>query len=229
MGAALLTYRWIVFLLAAGYVVRLILFSDYNSGVGPFRYLTFWALILSFFCASRMIAIMENRSERRWGGAVAATSVINAMVVILYWRLYFDDPTSVTANGIRAAWHLDLYLHGLGPALQVIDALFLHRSFRTIRYGLIWLLGIVGGYVLWAELIVQRLHDRPSGEVTSGLPYPFLNDLDLGDRIVFYASNLGAALLLFFVFTGLALVIRRLLGRGQAARVTHHDSSGREA
>ncbi len=229
MGAALLTYRWIVFLLAAGYLIRLILFSDYGGGVGPFRYLTFWALVLSFFCASRMIALMEDRSERRWDGAVAATAVINAMVVILYWCLYFDDPTSVTANVIRAAWHLDLYLHGLGPALQIIDALFLHQSFCAIRSGLVWLFCVVGGYVLWAELIVQRLHGRPNGEVTSGLPYPFLNDLDLSDRAVFYASNFAAALLLSFAFTGLALAIRRFLDRGQEVQVAHHDSSGREA
>jgi len=76
-----LIYRWIVFLLAAGYCLRMVLFSEYVQFAGPFRYLTVWALFLSFFCASRMIALEEGRITHRFDAIVSMTSVVNAMVV----------------------------------------------------------------------------------------------------------------------------------------------------
>ncbi|MFQ6551012.1 hypothetical protein AAD018_001535 [Aestuariibius insulae] len=217
-------YRWITFLLAGGYVIRMILFSDYDEGLGPLRYLTIWALIGSFFCASRMMALLEYRSERRWDGFISAVAVINAMVVILYWRLYFDDPTSVTRDGTRAVWYLDYYLHGLGPALQICDALFIHRSFRRPATSALWLVGIVAVYLLWSEFVVQPMHSSPAGSVTSGLPYPFLNNLALTDRLGFYATNIVTALVLLAVFAGLAWAIRRALPRGSEDEAAPPDS-----
>ena len=127
-----LIYRWIVFLLAGFFCIRTLFLSDFSEFGGPFRYLTIWALFLSFFAASRMMALMEGRSERRWDGFVAMTSVINAMVVFLYWRLFLADPMSVTRDGELGEFYLELYLHGLGPLLQWIDAIFIHKSFRKI-------------------------------------------------------------------------------------------------
>ncbi len=217
-------YRWITFLLAGGYVIRMILFSDYGEGLGPLRYLTIWALIGSFFCASRMMALLESRSERRWDSFISAIAVINAMVVILYWRLYFDDPTSVTRDGTRAVWYLDYYLHALGPALQICDALFIHRSFRRPAGSALWLVGIVTVYLAWSEFVVQPMHSVPAGSVTSGLPYPFLNDLTLPDRLSFYVTNIISALILLVVFTGLAWTIRRVLPRASEDGPAHPDS-----
>jgi hypothetical protein len=71
------------------------------------------------------------------------------------------------------------------------------------------LLGVIGAYVLWAELIVQTFNKRPLGNVTSGLPYPFLNDLELPQRMVFYASNIATAILLLLTYAGLAWLVRR--------------------
>lgn len=119
-----LLYRWAVFLLAAGYAVPMGLFGDDDGVGGPFRSLTVRALFASFFCASRMIALEEGRSEWRRDGLVAATAVLNAMVVMLYWRLFLQDPASVTRDGAPGAWWLEVYLHGLGPLLQwTCDAL----------------------------------------------------------------------------------------------------------
>lgn len=201
----LLIFRWVTFLLAAGYCVRMVLWSDYEQIGGPFRFLTIWALFLSFFCVSRMIARMEGRSDRRWDALVAATAVINTMVVILYWRLYFADPSSVTRDGTLSSWWLEGYLHGIGPALQVTDAVFLHRAFRRPHLGAGVLLGIIALYVAWAELVLRPFNDAPIGTVTSGLPYPFLNSLEFSDRSVFYATNVGVGLVVLMLYAAVSL------------------------
>ncbi len=204
-----LIYRWIVFLLAAGYCIRTMVFGGFDAFGGPFRYLTIWALFASFFAASRMMAIIEGRSTRRWDGFVCMTAVINTMVVFLYWRLYFADPTSVTRDGQLAAWHLEIYLHLAGPLLQIIDTLFIHRSYRRLGAALLWLLGVLAAYIVWAELLVQPMNDSPRGSVTSGLPYPFLNDLELPQRMVFYSTNVATAVVLLFIFAAIATLVRR--------------------
>lgn len=155
------------------------------------------------------MALEEMRSTRRWDGFVAMTAVINTMVVFLYWRLYFADPTSVTADGELGAFHLEMYLHGVGPALQVIDSLFVHRSHQRLRRSVLLLIGVISLYVMWVELVVGRLNDSPVGSVTSGLPYPFLNDLEPAGRLIFYGSNVTIGLVLLLVYAGIAWLIRR--------------------
>lgn len=202
-------FRWIVFLLAAFYCLRTLFFGDFSAFGGPFRYLTIWALFCSFFAASRMMALEEQRSTKRWDGFVCMTAVINAMVVFLYWRLYFADPASVTSDGQLGQAYLELYMHGLGPALQIIDTLFVHRSYRRLRAPLIWLFGVIATYIAWAELVIGPMNNSPVGTVTSGLPYPFLNNLELSGRAVFYGSNFVIGVVLLLVFAGVAWLIRR--------------------
>ncbi|MDP5086056.1 MAG: androgen-induced gene 1 family protein [Yoonia sp.] len=204
-----LIFRWTAFLLAGGYCVRMLIFGGWDGFAGPFRFLTVWALFCSFFAFSRMMAIEEGRSEKRWDGFVCMTAVINTMVVFLYWRLYFADPTSVTADGELAAWHLEIYLHLVGPLLQVIDTIFIHRSYRKLGAAFGWLIGVIGVYVLWAELVVQPLNDSPAGTVTSGLPYRFLNNLELAERMSFYATNLAVGVVLLLLYAGIAWGFRR--------------------
>ncbi|MEM9438738.1 MAG: hypothetical protein AAGA15_17045, partial [Pseudomonadota bacterium] len=186
--------------------------GPYDAAGGPFRYLTIWALLLSFFCASRVLAYSEKRSERRWDALIAATAVINLMVVFLYWRLYFNDPNSVTRNGELGVWWKEYYLHLAGPLLMWIDALFINRPFRRFVPAALILVGFALAYFLWAELVVAPLNDRPLGSVTTGLPYPFLNSLELSERVVFYATNSGVALVALAVFFALGRGVRRSLG-----------------
>ena len=213
MNRPTVIYRWIVFLLAAFYCLRMIFFSSYAEVAGPFRFLTVWALFASFFCASRMIALVEGRSTRRWDGIVGMTAVLNGMVVLLYWRLYFADPRSVTPDGQLGAAYLELYLHGLGPLLQWIDALFIHRSFRRPWVSLLALFAVIGAYICWIELVVAPLNATPRGTVTTGLPYPFLNNLPLADRALFYVTNIAVAVVLLGIFCALAWAIRRRFPR----------------
>ena len=204
-----LIFRWAAFLLAGGYCIRMLIFGGWDGFGGPFRFLTVWALFCSFFAFSRMMAIEEGRSERRWDGFVAMTAVINTMVVFLYWRLYFADPTSVTRNGELSSFHLEMYLHGLGPALQIIDSIFIHRAYCRMGAALAWLFGVIGAYVAWAELVLQPLNTWPSGTVTSGLPYRFLNALEFPDRAVFYATNLAVGVAILLAYATIAWGVRR--------------------
>lgn len=204
-----LIFRWTAFLLAAGYIIRTLLFGGWAEFGGPLRFLTIWALFFSFFSFSRMMAIEESRSERRWDGFVCMTAVLNTMVVFLYWRLYFADPTSVTSDGQLGAWHLEMYLHLFGPLLQVIDTIFIHRSYRRLGAALAWLFGVIGVYVACAELVFQPLNTNPMGSVTSGLPYPFLNNLEFADRAVFYGSNFAVAVVILLIYAGISRIFSR--------------------
>ena len=204
-----LIFRWTAFLLAAGYCIRTMIFGGWDAFAGPFRFLTIWALFASFFAFSRMMAIEEGRSDKRWDGFIGMTAVINTMVVFLYWRLYFADPMSVTTDGVLGAWHLEMYLHLFGPLLQVIDTIFIHRSYRRLGGAFGWLIGVIAIYVLWAELVVQHMNNRPVGTVTSGLPYPFLNNLELADRMGFYITNMTVGIVILLTYATVAWGFRR--------------------
>ena len=204
-----LIFCWIAFLLAAGYCIRTLVFGGWDTFGGPFRFLTVWALFFSFFAFSRMMALEEGRSTKRWDGFVCMTAVLNTMVVFLYWRLYFADPTSVTSDGQLNAWHLELYMHLLGPVLQVVDTIFVHRSYRRLLPAIGWLVGVIATFVALSELVWQPLNSTPAGLVTSGLPYPFLNNLEFGERVVFYATNFVTAFAILLLYAGIAWVVRR--------------------
>ncbi|MEO1789519.1 MAG: hypothetical protein AAFR34_07425 [Pseudomonadota bacterium] len=204
-----LIYRWIVFLLAAAAVIRHVMIAgDYGNPGGPFRFLTNWALLLSFFVASRMLALTERRSDRHWPQLVAATAVVNAMMVYLYWSLRLTDPALVQ-SGPAIPVYLDYYLHLIGPVLMWVDAFFIQDAFRRPWRSLPLLLGIVALYVVWIEAFVAPFNIAPFGSVTSGLPYPFLNDLELAGRLAFYGQTTLGAMVVLAGMAGLAVVIRR--------------------
>jgi uncharacterized membrane protein YjjB (DUF3815 family) len=202
-------FRWCIFLLAAGYVIRqLVLDGDYSETGGPFRYLTNWALLLSFFCASRMLALSERRSSREWETLVSVTAVVNVIMVGLYWAIKFDDPANLNTGRALPFW-ADYYLHLIGPLLQWIDAVFVHGAFRRQGQISIWLIGTISVYLAFIELIVAPNAEFPYGAVTSGLPYPFLNNMLLIDRFWFYISATVAAFVALAVFAVIANVYRR--------------------
>lgn len=207
-GKPVIAYRWITFLLAGGYCLYQLLSSDYSAPGGPFRFLTIWALFLSFFAASRMLALSEKRITRAHHRTAMTAAVLNVMVVFLYWKLFFTDPKLVNGNG-DIVWHQQYYLHALGPALQIFDAVFIARVFKRPLRAVPVLLGLILTYVAWAELFVQRFNTWPTGSVTSGLPYPFLNSLELSGRMSFYATNMIVALGVLAVFGVLNFLLFR--------------------
>lgn len=207
-SAPVMAYRWTTFLMAGGYCLYQLLSQDYSSPGGPFRFLTIWALFLSFYSASRMLALSERRITRRHHRTAAVAAVVNVMVVLLYWKLFFTDPALVNTRG-PIAWHQQYYLHVLGPGLQIFDAVFIARVFGRPWRAAPPLLAFIGVYLVWAEFFVQRYNTSPSGSVTSGLPYPFLNSMDWGDRLTFYGTNMLIALAVLAGFALLGRFIRR--------------------
>lgn len=208
-SAPVMAYRWVTFLLAGGYCLYQLLSSDYSSPGGPFRFLTIWALFLSFYSASRMLAISEHRIVRNHHRTASVAAVVNVMVVFLYWKLFFTDPALVNGGG-PIPWHQQYYLHALGPALQIFDALFIAKVFARPLRSLASLLAFIGTYILWSELFVQTYNTAPSGSVTNGLPYPFLNSMELSDRLGFYAGNVATAIAVLATFAALSWIMRRL-------------------
>ncbi len=207
-AAPVMAYRWTTFLLAGGYCLYLLLSEDYSSPGGPFRFLTIWALFLSFYTASRMLALSERRITRRHRRTAAVAAVVNVMGIFLYWKLFLTDPALVDTRS-PIPWHQQYYLHGLGPALQIFDALFIARVFGRPWRAVPPLLAFIGVYLVWAEAIVQRYNTWPSGSVTSGLPYPFLNSMEWGERLAFYGTNMLLAVLVLAGLAVLHRVIRR--------------------
>ncbi len=204
--------------MAAGFSLFHIWTGDYANFGGPFRKLTIWALLLSFFSASRMIMISEGRTDRSHDVTAMVAGIVNGMVVVLYWRLYFEDPALVHDGGKPGAWWDNYYLHLVGPGLQIFDALFLKRAFRRPFKALFPLIGFISFYLLWGELALRPMSDLPAGSVTSGLPYPFLNNMEFPERAVFYGQNLGFALILLGLLSGISWATSRYKFVGEGSK-----------
>jgi hypothetical protein len=207
---SILSYRTIVFALALFYTAHTTLNADWAAPGGSLRYLTIWGLILSLLVAWRVWQNSRTRTPKSWDAFVSATAVVNAMVVFLYWKLFFEDPNSVTETGEMGVWWREYYLHLIGPLLMWLDALFFNWVFQQIKIAALWLSGLVVSYILWMELIVSPMNDSPIGDVTNGFPYPFLNDLELSGRALFYVSNFVVAFVFLLGFAALAWAVRKL-------------------
>lgn len=210
-----LFYRWAVFLLAGGYTVYMFATGDYSKPGGPFRFLTIWALIASFYSASRMIAWEEGRTTQNHCATASVTAVLNAMVVLLYWRLYLTDPALVRGSN-PPIFFVEYYIHLVGPILQWIDALFIRRAFRAPLRSALALLVVVVAYVCVTEFILAPISDSPVGSVTSGLSYPFLNSMEPAARAIYYCVNCVVALVFLALFTGAGWLVSRGLPRPAA-------------
>ena len=205
-----LSYRILVFSSALFYMIYIFIVSDWTQPGGPSRYLTVWGLFFSLLISWRVLQNSRGRGNNRWDVFVSSSAIINAMVVFLYWKLFFEDPMSVTTNGQLDVWWREYYMHLVGPVLMWIDALFINRVFQKVKKTILWLTGTITTYIVWIEFVVRPLNDSPVGKVTNGLPYPFLNDLFLFDRLSFYVVNFIVAMMFLALFTIIAQVFRRV-------------------
>ena len=205
-----LSYRILVFSSALFYMIYILIVSDWTQPGGPSRYLTVWGLFFSLLISWRVLQNSRGRGNNRWDVFVSSSAIINAMVVFLYWKLFFEDPMSVTTNGQLDVWWREYYMHLVGPVLMWIDALFINRVFQKVKKTILWLTGTITTYIVWIEFVVRPLNDSPVGKVTNGLPYPFLNDLFLFDRLSFYVVNFIVARMFLALFTIIAQVFRRV-------------------
>ncbi len=207
-SALTIYYRWTVFLLALGYWFYLFTITSLDAFGWQFRFLTNWGLTFYLLVAWLMLRHSLGRSDNTFNPLVSATVVLGGIVVFMYWKLYFIDPGLVNSGG-PSAWYLEYYLHGLAPALLMIDAFLILGVFAQVWATLATMLAIFLSYIAWIELLVMPRNTTPVGEVTNGLPYPFLNDMVTNDRLVFYATTIGTAI----VFLGIGWVISKILVR----------------
>ena len=195
------TFRIVVFLLTVFYFLEQFRGLDPEFFGWQFRYLTIWTL------TANMIRLSYGKTTQRWEAFVSFVVVMNMTVVIQYWRLYLMDPLNVSpAEG--TIWWKEYYLHALGPVLMWIDAFLILGVFSRLKpvfYAAI-LLGIA--YPAWAELVLHPLNDEPIGTVTAGLPYPFLNNMELGGRMMFYVASTLANFVFIMIAWGVSKLIR---------------------
>ncbi len=201
-------YRWGVFLLALGYWFYQFTQTSLDAFGWQFRFLTIWGLTANLIAAWLMLRLVLGRSDKSYNPFVSATVVLGAIVVFMYWKLWFINPALVNSGG-PIVWYQEYYLHALGPLLMAIDAFLILGVFRRIVPTLLTMLAIFVGYIAWIEILVRPLNSFPEGKATHGLPYPFLNDMVWDDRMVFYATTIGTAV----VFMLIGWVISKILVR----------------
>ena len=206
-----LRYRFGCLILVTGYWFYQFTITDYGNFGIHFRFLTIWGLSCALIATCMMYLNSLRGIEERYQPFVSATAVLNAMVVFLYWKLYFIDPNLVNHSG-SITWFQEYYLHLLGPVLLILDALFINNSFKQIWRGLAVILGIFVLYILWSELVTGPLNRTPEGRVTQGLPYPFLNDMTIKERIIFYATTMVTGLVFYFSGVFIYLIKTYFLG-----------------
>jgi len=173
--------------------------ANYNGFGIQFRYLTIWGLTGNLIVTGLLFRQTLAKQKEKYFAAVSAVCVLNVLVVFLYWRLYFIDPKLVNYSG-NIVWFQEYYLHLLGPLLLFVDSLLVNRSFRQFKLGIIQALLLSFSYVLWTEFVTGPLNNVPVGSMTAGLPYPFLNDMVLSDRLEFYAISILTGVFFYFLF-----------------------------
>lgn len=194
----ILRYRLVCLVLSIAYFVYQFTAANYENFGIQFRYLTIWSLTGAMISSYLLYRLKRSNLPEAYHAFVSAVAVLNAMVVFLYWKLYFIDPSLVNYSG-SMVWFQEYYLHALGPLLIIFDALFINRSFLQIKKGTITIVGICLLYVLWSEAITAPLNATPEGSVTSGLPYPFLNNMVFSERLSFYATTTLTGLGFYFL------------------------------
>lgn len=201
-------FRLVVLMLAIGYSIEVAWTADYGAFGAQFRYLTIWALTGNLIAAAAMVRPQFAAPDGRFDVALSVLAILNVLVVFSYWRLFFIDPGLVNGDNTPKPYR-EYYLHLVGPVLMWIDLFWLKRGFRRLAPVLLWLAVAVAVYVVWAECLVGPLNDEPLGDVTTGLPYPFLNDMVPRDRAIFYATIYGTGAVFSVLFWGIGWVLRR--------------------
>ncbi|MDA8647603.1 androgen-induced gene 1 family protein [Rhodobacteraceae bacterium] len=146
----ILLYRLVCLILSVGYFLYQFTEANYNNFGIQFRYLTIWGLTTAMVATLLLYKSKHRGLPESYLPFVSATAVLNAMVVFLYWKLYFIDPSLVNYSG-SIVWFQECYLHILGPALIILDALLFNNSFTELKKGVLTILAICLLYILWSE------------------------------------------------------------------------------
>ena len=91
----ILRYRLVCLLLSVGYFFYQFTAANYENFGIQFRYLTIWGLTGAMVSSYLLYRSKRNNLPETYRAFVSAVAVLNAMVVFLYWKLYFIDPSLV--------------------------------------------------------------------------------------------------------------------------------------
>ena len=209
MNSRILIFRSIVFTLALGYWMYQFFQTDWTAFGLQFRFLTVWSLTANLIVAGQMLRISLGWATARWDGFTSLAVVLAMSVVFNYWRIYLEDPANFYADGEFIDWYQEYYLHVLGPLLLWIDAFFIHRVFRKL--GAVFVAALLFGviYPIWIEMFVQPLNALPVGSVTNGLPYDFLNNMELSERMIFYLAITAINIVFILLCWGFQKIVNK--------------------
>ena len=187
IGGAVGLWRLGVLLLAAGFWAYEFTVQDLADFGWQFRFLGIWALSLSLVSGALALRLSLVPGAEAPETFFTVTAAVNAACVVMFWWFWTRDPSALMPGGEIAPSQL-WYVHGLGPVLQWFEVLVLSRGARRIAAPVGWIAAVAVLYVLWIEGGVRPLNEVPGGLVTTGLPYPMLNDMELAARLSLYAQ-----------------------------------------
>jgi len=134
---------------------------------------------------------------------------VEGLISVLYWGLRAYDPALLVPPDPRyqIPLPLDLSLHAVPALILWIDFLFLSPPFS--KKSRPWFLSILltAGYTSWMEYCAQR---------NGNFPYPFFGEMDLPQRLTFYACAMVVNVGLFYAANGIHFMVDRLLGKNVA-------------
>ena len=208
----LLFFRAVCFLFASVYVADIFFLSGSylfeNVGFGKqFKFFTLWSFIANFVVCSVLFLEMVGFRIKVYDSFAAIATMMGIFTVILYWGLFFIDPNMVNYTDQRLNFFREYYLHLLGPILLIVEAFLFTKAFKNFLGITIWAAVINFGYFSWIELIVAQLNDLPRGNITNGLPYPFMNDMILTERLILMTLCFIFGILFIWLFTKIQRII----------------------
>ena len=181
---------------------------------GGLRYLTNWVLTLNLLLALNAI-ISEFSKNKSLDLIIPATLSMNVVVIILYWGLRIIDQSYLDVNTddwTLFEWFWDFYLHWGMSVLVLIEILIFNKAIIKILNSYLILMVIFFGYIIWIELLIMPNNDDPCGKYNCGFPYPFLNEMEITDRSIFY-SGVWVIGTLSFIFSRVILRINSKINK----------------
>jgi len=200
-----------MFILCLGFFVYQFFITNYDQFGIHFRFLTVWALTGALIISGLLLTERIRGNIEKYHALSSIVSVLNAVVVFLYWKFFSIDPALINAESIP--WYQEYYLHVLGPFLVILDAIIINKSFQKHKQAIAGIILICILYVVWLEYIVSPLNELPLGSFAQGLPYPFLNDLQIKQRSIFYGTTIVIAVGFYLIGCILMLIYSQIIKR----------------
>ena len=202
-------YRQIVFVISSVFWVTLLVDLDWSYFGSDFRFFTYWSLVGCWISSYWALRLSTQKTQNDHHIGISIISIATLIMLFLYWNLYIIDPAMLYTDGV-GSWGSKYIKHVTIPALQLIDAIFFLKVFRSLKSTIYGTITTITVYILWIELCIQPLNDKPAGSITSGLPYAFLNDMILIERLTYYGKIYLLTIILSFILYAFNRGLKRL-------------------